>query len=187
VTLIVGLGNPTQTYANTRHNIGFMVIDALVGDHTVTSVSKPQFKGELFKSSQTLFLKPHTYMNLSGESVRAVCDYFKPDLVVVIHDDLDLDLGVVRFKTGGGHGGHNGLKSIDQHIGSAYFRMRLGIGKPAQKSAVVSYVLQGFKAEELPCLKQVISHGASAMVALQKSSPEEVTAAFTCKKGVCAP
>jgi len=186
VTLVVGLGNPTHAYATTRHNIGFMVIDALIADQPTTSISKPQFKGELYKTSQILFLKPLTYMNLSGESVRAVCDYFKPENVVVIHDDLDLELGVVRFKTGGGHGGHNGLKSVDQHIGSEYFRVRLGIGKPVSKDAVVSHVLQPFRQEEHACLKKVIEHAKNAITALQNSSPAEVTAAFTCKKGMCA-
>ena len=184
--LVVGLGNPTQAYANTRHNIGFMVIDALIAGQPVTSIAKPQFRGELYKSSKTLFLKPMTYMNLSGESVRAVCDYYKPEQVVVVHDDLDLALGVVRFKTGGGHGGHNGLKSIDAHIGSDYFRVRLGIGKPEDKAEVVSHVLQPFRLLERPCLEKVIAHATEAICALEKESVESITATFTCKKGLCA-
>ena len=121
MVLVVGLGNPTNQYASNRHNIGFMVIDALVDELKATPISKSQFQGELFKTSQALFLKPTTYMNLSGQSVRAVSDYFKPDEVVVIHDDLDLGFSVVKFKYGGGHGGHNGLRSLASHIGRCYF------------------------------------------------------------------
>jgi PTH1 family peptidyl-tRNA hydrolase len=162
-----------------------MVIDALVNDLSVASISKPQFKGELYKSSHLFLLKPHTYMNLSGESVRAVSEYFKPEMLVVVHDDLDLKLGVIRFKTGGGHGGHNGLKSIDQHMGPAYFRVRLGIDKPEEKTQVVRHVLAPFSADEWPCVHEVVTHAVEAIKALVNHSPEEVTACFTCKRGLC--
>ena len=118
MTLIVGFGNPDLQYKNNRHNVGFMVVDGLIdGQTSCEKITKTNFKGELFKAPSMLLLKPSTYMNLSGESVRAVSDYFKPDHVIVIHDDLDLPFGTLRFKIGGGHGGHNGLRSIDAHIG----------------------------------------------------------------------
>ena len=111
MTLVVGLGNPDLQYKNNRHNVGFMVIDALLDDHPLAEkITKSNFKGELFKVPSMLLLKPTTYMNLSGESVRAVDDYFKPEQIIVIHDDLDLPFGTLRFKIGGGHGGHNGLR-----------------------------------------------------------------------------
>lgn len=183
--LVAGLGNPTSQYEKTRHNIGFMVIDALVNDLSPSLISKPQFKGELYKTPHLFLLKPLTYMNLSGESVRAVSEYFKPEMLVVIHDDLDLKLGVVRFKTGGGHGGHNGLKSIDQHMGPAYVRVRLGIDKPEDKTEVVRHVLTPFGTQEWPCVQKVVAHATEAIKALVSHSPEEVTARFTCKRGLC--
>ena len=145
MTLVVGLGNPDLQYKNNRHNVGFMVIDALLDDHPLAEkITKSNFKGELFKVPSMLLLKPTTYMNLSGESVRAVDDYFKPEQIIVIHDDLDLPFGTLRFKIGGGHGGHNGLRSIDAHIGAEYIRVRIGIGKPFHKSDVANYVLSDF-------------------------------------------
>ena len=185
MVLVVGLGNPTNQYASNRHNIGFMVIDALVDELKATSISKSQFQGELFKTSKALFLKPTTYMNLSGQSVRAVCDYFKPDEVVVIHDDLDLGFGVVKFKYGGGHGGHNGLRSIDSHIGNDYFRVRLGIGKPEDKNDVAKYVLDDFTLSQKECLSKVISHAKEAIIELFKSSPKEIIPLYTRSKGLC--
>ena len=142
MTLLVGLGNPDLQYKNNRHNVGFMVIDAIIDDQSsCEKITKANFKGELFKAPSMLLLKPTTYMNLSGESVRSVDDYFKPDQIIVIHDDLDLPFGTLRFKIGGGHGGHNGLRSIDAHIGPEYIRVRIGIGKPTHKSDVAKYVL----------------------------------------------
>ena len=185
MTLFVGLGNPTDKYKYTRHNIGFMVIDALVDDLPTSSISKPQFKGELYKSGTLLLLKPMTYMNLSGESVRAVCDYYKPEKIVVIHDDLDLDLGSVRFKNGGSSGGHNGIKSIDAHIGVGYDRVRLGIGKPAFKGDVSNYVLQNFSAQENDCVAKVIAHACEALKMLKNESLDTVIKRYTSKKGLC--
>ena len=107
--LIVGLGNPGPDYEKTRHNIGFMVIDELIKRHNAQKLSSSSFQGELYKFSNHLLLKPLTYMNLSGNSIVAVKKFYKIDDVVVIHDDLDLPFGTLRFKHGGGHGGHNGL------------------------------------------------------------------------------
>ena len=120
MTLIVGLGNPGKEYAQTRHNIGFMVLDAIAAKYSKTEISKTSFQGELFKSGSLLFLKPSTFMNLSGKSVQAVYNFYKVENVIVIHDDLDLAFGALRFKKGGGSGGHNGIKSIDEYIGANY-------------------------------------------------------------------
>jgi len=182
MTLIVGLGNPGSSYAHNRHNIGFMVIDKLVSDHKTTTISKPQFRGELFKLQNILLLKPNTYMNLSGESVRAVYDYFKPDDVIVLHDDLDLSFGALRFKRGGGSGGHNGLKSIDVHLYNEYIRIRLGIGRPEQKSDVSNYVLSDFNKAENACKHDVIEKVAAAALLCAQESMKDAANKYSQKE-----
>ncbi len=142
--LIVGLGNPGSEYALNRHNIGFMVIDALKERHNAQKLSASSFEGELFKFQNHFLLKPLTFMNLSGNSIVKVKNFYKVDEVVVIHDDLDLPFGTLRFKHGGGHGGHNGLRSTDEKITKEYTRVRMGIGKPEHKGEVSSYVLGNF-------------------------------------------
>jgi len=132
--LIVGLGNPGPNYEQTRHNIGFMVIDELVRRQNAQKLSSSSFDGELFKFSNHFLLKPLTFMNLSGNSIVAVKKFYKLDEVVVIHDDLDLPFGTLRFKKGGGHGGHNGLKSTDERISKDYVRVRMGISTPEHKA-----------------------------------------------------
>lgn len=146
MTLFVGLGNPGPAYANTRHNIGWRVIDELVERYSASSISKNSFHGELYRSRDLLFLKPLTYMNLSGKSVLPVMNFFKIPLenIVVIHDDIDLPFGALKYKIGGGNGGHNGLKSIDWAIGKDYLRIRMGVGKPKFKSQVADFVLSPF-------------------------------------------
>ena len=163
--LIVGLGNIGKEYENTRHNIGFIAIDKMLENQNYSTINKSQFKGTLYKSEDYLFLKPSTYMNLSGESVRAVKDFYKIDNddIIVIHDDLDLKLGALRFKKGGGHGGHNGLKSIDSHIGNDYYRIRIGIGRPVEKNKVIDFVLGRFKEEELNKLSKTLENTKKAI------------------------
>lgn len=146
--LIVGLGNPGDEYDFTRHNIGFMAVDALA-ENFKAGMWKKKFKGLLTSSTDPalLFLKPQTYMNLSGESAVEALNFhkFKPEQVIVFHDDLDLLPGQVRIKQGGGTGGHNGLKSLDAHIGKDYWRVRIGIGHPGVKGeAVTNHVLDRF-------------------------------------------
>ena len=165
MTLFVGLGNPGTQYENTRHNIGFKVIDKLVNDYVIDGlsardISKNSFLGQLYRSANSLFLKPATYMNLSGKSAQPVKNFFKIELadVVVIHDDIDLPFGAVRFKRGGGHGGHNGLKSLDEYIGKDYLRVRIGVGKPKHKSQVADYVLHDFSSDEKESLEKLILH-----------------------------
>jgi len=160
MVLVVGLGNPGAKYYYTRHNIGFRVVDKLISTSKAISISKSNFQGELYKAKDTLFLKPLTFMNLSGKSVQAVMNFYKIDLnnLIVIHDDLDLPLGAVKFKRGGSSGGHNGLKSIDEMVGKEYLRVRVGIGKPQRKGEVVSYVLSPFSETEEVVVEKVIDY-----------------------------
>ena len=147
--LFVGLGNPGAKYARNRHNIGFMAVDRIAEDHGF-GPWKSRFHGHLAEgrlaSEKVLLLKPLTYMNLSGQSVGEAMRFYKlgaPD-ITVFHDELDLVPGKVRVKTGGGHAGHNGLRSLHQHIGEDFRRVRLGIGHPGRKDLVSHYVLQDF-------------------------------------------
>jgi len=183
VILFVGLGNPGSQYEDTRHNIGFKVIDALVDDTGARDISKTTFHGMLYRTTNTLFLKPVTYMNLSGKSVLPVKQFFKVDLenIIVIHDDIDLPFGAVRFKRGGGDGGHNGLKSIDAMVGREYLRVRIGVGKPERKSQVADYVLHDFNAEEITLLEPLIDHVVNACKALLKHELNEVKSHYTLK------
>jgi PTH1 family peptidyl-tRNA hydrolase len=149
--LLIGLGNPGREYASTRHNIGFMAVDEIIRRHRFSGWrSDRKMAGELAEGEiagqKCLALKPQTYMNLSGDSVGAVARFYKiaPENFIVFHDELDLPPGKLRVKKGGGHGGHNGLKSIDQHCGKDYWRVRLGIGHPGDKALVSPYVLGAF-------------------------------------------
>ncbi len=181
--LIIGLGNIGEKYQLTRHNVGFLVIDEITKNLQTTNINKSNFKAEVSKTSNNLFVKPNTYMNNSGQAVVAIKDYYKINIenVIVIHDDLDLPFGTVKFKIGGGHGGHNGLKSIDSCIGKEYIRVRVGIGKPQDKNEVVNYVLSNFSKEELNKLEGIISHTIKAIEALQSESIDEVKTKFTLK------
>jgi PTH1 family peptidyl-tRNA hydrolase len=147
--LLVGLGNPGGAYAWNRHNIGFMAADVFVRRHSFAAW-RSKFHGQLTEgnldSNRLLVLKPETFMNLSGQSVAEAARFHKLtlDQVIVIHDDLDLAPGKVRIKQGGGAGGHNGLKSIDAHLGNGYWRVRLGVGHPGHKDLVTPWVLGNF-------------------------------------------
>ncbi|HEC1727059.1 TPA: aminoacyl-tRNA hydrolase [Campylobacter lari] len=178
MTLVVGLGNIGEQYAQTRHNVGFMLIDLILKDLQTTKLLNTKFKGELFKSSSTLFLKPSTYMNLSGESVKAVSEYYKCDRIIVIHDDIDLNLGALKFKIGGSSGGHNGLKSIDNLCGNAYERVRIGVGKGQD---VISHVLGKFKQEEQESLTKVLEHSKKALFELLNSDIEKIASKYSLK------
>jgi PTH1 family peptidyl-tRNA hydrolase len=180
--LIVGLGNPGPNYEKTRHNIGFMVIDALKARTNASKLNSSSFKGELFKFSEHFLLKPMTYMNLSGESIVAVKNFYKIQTVVVIHDDLDLPFGTLRFKSGGGHGGHNGLRSTDAKISADYIRVRMGIGKPEHKGEVASYVLSDFNEQEQKHLETWIGQCCDAVEELLEKKLEDVSAQYTIKK-----
>lgn len=167
--LFVGLGNPGAKYAGNRHNIGFMALERIADDHGF-GPWKSKFQAQLTEGrlglEKIILLKPQTFMNLSGQSVGEAMRFYKldPEDVVVFHDELDLAPGKARAKTGGGHAGHNGLRSIHQHIGADYDRIRLGIGHPGDKSRVAGYVLNDFaKADQdwLDDLLRGISDGAA--------------------------
>jgi PTH1 family peptidyl-tRNA hydrolase len=169
--LFVGLGNPGINYALNRHNIGFMVLDQIANDHSF-GPWRDKFKGRLcegkLNSKKVLLLKPATFMNLSGQSVEAAANFYKlnSDQITVFHDELDLAPNKLRIKQGGGHAGHNGLRSIHSHLGSDYARVRLGIGHPGHKDLVSRYVLQNFSKadqDQLALLLEGISHGISKL------------------------
>ena len=183
MVLIVGLGNPGNRYEKTRHNIGFRVIDKLVNDSNAIDVSKSSFYGELYKSKQTLFLKPTTFMNLSGKSVIAVKNFYKVDIedIIVVHDDIDLPFSALRFKRGGGHGGHNGLKSVDSSIGKEYIRVRMGVGKPEHRSQVIDFVLNSFTEDEESIIDRWIAHTIEAIKLLEERPLEEVKSKYSLK------
>ncbi len=145
VQLVVGLGNPGAGHLEDRHNVGFWLVDTLAARLKTEMRSESRYKGELGRAASGLrLLKPTTFMNLSGESVAPCATYFRiaPPQVLVVHDELDLPVGSVRLKRGGGHGGHNGLRSIEQMLGTQdYLRIRLGIGHPGVGRDVASYVL----------------------------------------------
>jgi PTH1 family peptidyl-tRNA hydrolase len=169
--LFVGLGNPGSQYAKNRHNIGFMAVDRIAADHGF-SPWKKAFHGLVSEgrlgAEKVLLLKPETFMNLSGQAVQAAATFYRvpPGDIVVFHDELDLAPGKLRVKHGGGHAGHNGLRSIHAHLGEAYGRVRIGIGHPGHKDAVAAYVLHDFaKADQewIDDLLRGISDGAAAL------------------------
>jgi PTH1 family peptidyl-tRNA hydrolase len=159
--VFAGLGNPGAKYANNRHNIGFMAVDAIHHRHDFPQWSK-KFNAAIslgqLSGEKVLLLKPLTYMNLSGQAVGEALRFFKlgPSALVVFHDDLDLVPGKVRIKSGGGHGGNNGLKSIDAHIGKDYRRVRIGIGHPGAKERVTGHVLGEFSKTDEDWLNPVL-------------------------------
>ena len=155
--LLVGLGNPGSAYANNRHNVGFMALDAIAERYNFSSWRK-RFQGLAAEGTldgeKVIALKPNTYMNLSGQSVGEAARFFKfsPDDVIVIYDEIELTPGKVRVKRGGGSAGHNGIKSIDAHIGKEYWRARLGVGRPAGAGDVSNHVLQNFAKADMEWL-----------------------------------
>ncbi len=175
--LLVGLGNPGAEYARNRHNIGFMAVEEIARRHGFGPWRK-RFQGQTAEGTvggeKVIALEPLTFMNLSGQSVAAALQFFKlkPENVVVIHDELDLPPGKIRVKKGGGHGGHNGLRSIDAHLGKEYWRIRLGIGHPGDKDRVSGYVLHDFAKAEQSWLDPLIDAVADAFPLVVKGQPE---------------
>jgi PTH1 family peptidyl-tRNA hydrolase len=175
--LLAGLGNPGAKYSRNRHNIGYGAVEAIADAHGFAPW-RSKFQGVISEgrigSEKVLLLKPETFMNLSGDSVQAAMRFYKlgPEDVIVFHDELDLAPGKARIKTGGGHAGHNGLRSIDAHIGPDFTRVRIGIGHPGDKRLVSHYVLGDFaKADEewIERFMQGLSEGAPALIAGDKS------------------
>lgn len=204
--LFVGLGNPGAKYAGNRHNIGYMAVDRIAADHGF-GPWRSKFQGVISEGrlgrEKVVLLKPETFMNLSGQSVGEAMRFHKlePSEVIVFHDELDLAPGKCRLKTGGGHAGHNGLRSIHAHIGEAYDRVRLGIGHPGDKNRVAGYVLADFAkadADWLDDLLRGISDGAAALadgegakflnaVSLRTAPPRSSTGTQTKAEPVAGP
>lgn len=169
--LVVGLGNPGSEYVGTRHNIGFEVIDHLAAQHRFDAsrsfknaeVAKGRIAGE-----DVLLVKPLTYMNLSGDAVGAIARFYKVETpqIIVVHDELDFAPGDVRLKIAGGHGGHNGLRSIMAHMGAEFVRVRMGIGKPSKSAQGADYVLSRFDTSSRKAMDEAVVAAAQAVEAV---------------------
>lgn len=167
IKLVVGLGNPGAQYELNRHNIGWLVLDSLfdISSKQWKSKFKGSYTDTTINNEKVFFLKPETFMNLSGESVASLCQFFKikPQEILVLHDELDIPFGQIHFKQGGGLAGHNGLKSMAQVLGNQdFYRMRIGIGRPARGS-VSSWVLSNFPPEQDTELGVVLEKSAKAV------------------------
>ena len=163
--LIAGLGNIGDKYCFTRHNAGFMVLDKLALDNIFSFREESKLKCFLAKSNDIIYIKPSTFMNLSGEAVRAVMDYYKIDIkdILIVYDDIALDLGRIRFRANGSDGGHNGIKSVIKHVGTKEFdRLKIGIG-PQPNIPSENYVLQNFPKDQLETLKDVLKKSDEAI------------------------
>jgi PTH1 family peptidyl-tRNA hydrolase len=191
--VLVGLGNPGKEYQDNRHNIGFMVIDDIAKEFGLPAFSK-KFEGLLtegrIEGEKVVLVKPMTYMNLSGQCVQKVAKFYKvtPNRIVAFHDELDLAAGKMRTKKGGGAAGHNGLKSMDQHLNSQdYWRVRLGIGHPGDKDRVTGHVLGDFSKEEKKWLPDWIGalskHVPLFIAGKQEDYMTKVAADFPAPKG----
>ncbi len=149
--LFIGLGNPGKKYASHRHNFGFMAIDEIARKLKAPAFSE-KFGGELSRLDNLYLFKPMEFMNNSGPPAAKIANFFKISLenIYVFHDELDVALGKIKIKQGGGDGGHNGIKSLDEHLGNNYWRVRLGINHPGHKDLVHSHVLSDFTKDEIP-------------------------------------
>lgn len=161
--LVVGLGNPGGEYANTRHNVGFIAVDYLAGDDAVWKAEKNAMTARRdIDGRRVIFAKPQTFMNNSGIAVQALMTFYKIPLenIIVVHDDMDISVGNCRKKIGGGSAGHNGIRSIDAHVGPEYQRIRIGIGHPRDFASLISpsdWVLEKFPADQRTAIDKVIS------------------------------
>ncbi len=182
IKLFVGLGNPGPEYEATRHNAGFWWIDALARELKVNLVPERAYHGLMARTSvaghSVWLLQPQTFMNLSGKSVAALARFFKiqPDEILVAHDELDFEPGVVKLKRGGSHGGHNGLRDIHAQLGSSdYWRLRIGIGHPGVKSEVIHWVLKKPAPDQRTLIEDSITHALQAASALLAGDMDKAT------------
>lgn len=189
--LIVGLGNPTKEYSGTRHNVGFDVIDAIADKYniSVTERKSRAFCGKgVIEGQKVLLAKPQTYMNLSGESVRSLLDYYKMDAeteVVVIFDDVSLDVGQLRIRKKGSAGGHNGIKNIIQHLGSNVFmRIKVGVGEKPKDYDLADYVLGHFSKAEKEIMSEGYKHAVEAVEMILRDDVDEAMNRFNKKVAV---
>ncbi|GHU16807.1 hypothetical protein FACS189472_02680 [Alphaproteobacteria bacterium] len=163
VLLLVGLGNPGATYEDNRHNVGFKVVDAIADEHASGGfrgmASLLEATSFSIGSHKVILAKPQTFMNLSGRAVRFLMDFYKIPIenIYVFHDDIDLEFSQIKIKKGGGNGGHNDLKSIDSTVGTGYWRIRIGIGRPEYKSMVSDFVLGNFDVEQMKIIDSICS------------------------------
>lgn len=187
--VIAGLGNPKKEYDNTRHNIGFSIIDMLA-EKTGISIGTAKHKGLLgagyWNGQKLLLVKPLTYMNLSGECIREVLDYYKVDgreNLIVIHDDISLESGVIRIRKKGSAGGHNGLKNIIQHLGHDQFiRIKVGVGEKPAGYDLADYVLGHFSGDERALMKQVSEETCDAVQMIMEKGPDAAMNYFNGRK-----
>lgn len=190
--IIAGLGNPGDQYRMTRHNMGFLVLDALAEDAGI-AVQKKKFEALLgdgrIGNERVLLVKPQTFMNLSGQSIRQAADFYQktPEEIIVVHDDLDLPFGTVRIKVGGGDGGHKGIRSLMDHLGGAFTRVRLGIGKPSFKDDTEHYVLQPFPKADLETLAEVVRKACEAVREILDSGVRPAMNRFNTRERKAAP
>ena len=180
--LIVGLGNPEEDYSNTRHNMGFDTINKISKEYNI-EINKKKFKGiygtGIIENEKTILLKPQTYMNLSGESIKEIVDFYKieKDKIIVIYDDMDIDLGKIKIRKKGNAGSHNGMKSVIQNIGTEFPRIRIGIGKP-QDGDFIKYVIGAIPEEEKKILDKATTLAKEATVEIIKSGVDNAMNKF---------
>ena len=180
--LIVGLGNPEEDYSNTRHNMGFYTINKISKEYDI-EVNKKKFKGlygtGMIEGEKVILLNPQTFMNLSGESVKEVVDFYKieNDDIIVIYDDMDVDLGAIKIRKKGGPGSHNGMKSVVQYLGTDFARIRVGIGKP-EDNDFIRHVIGPIPEEEKEILDKSTTAAKDATVEIIKSGVDNAMNKF---------
>lgn len=189
IKLFVGLGNPGPEYEDTRHNAGFWWIDALARELKVTLVPERSYWGLMARTTingqNVWLLEPQTFMNLSGKSVGALARFFKiqPEEVLVVHDELDFEPGTVKLKQGGSHGGHNGLRDIHAQLGSPnYWRLRVGIGHPGDKSEVANWVLKKPAPDQMKLIEDSIIHSLKSWPEIAAGQMDKATQAIHTSK-----
>jgi PTH1 family peptidyl-tRNA hydrolase len=183
--LVVGLGNPGKNYENTRHNAGFMVVDEIAkmcGADISQKAHRALVTKAIFNGKKIILAKPQTFMNLSGESVRALFDYYKPEKLIVVYDDITLDVGGIRVRKSGSAGGHNGMKNIIQQLGTNEFeRVRVGVGEKPSKMDLADWVLSRFKPEEREDLDNAIDNAVKAVELMLNDETDEAMNRFNKK------
>lgn len=186
--VVAGLGNPGDRHADTLHNAGFWCVDELARRFCTSFSYEKRFDAEMARcrigGADTWLVKPQSYMNRSGQPVRAVLDYYRadPGELLVVHDEIDLPPGILRLKQGGGHGGHNGLRDLIQHCGADFMRLRVGVGHPGSKDQVTGYVLKKPSSEDRAALEAAVDEAASAVESLAKTGLAEAMKALHTKK-----
>lgn len=189
LSIIVGLGNPGPEHRLTRHNAGFWFADALARAHGAQFRSHSRYHGEVARLAldgrDVVLLKPQTYMNRSGISVRSLVDYTKAPLaeVLVVHDELDLPPGVARFKFGGGHGGHNGMRDVVTHCGADFWRLRIGVGHPGDRNEVIDYVLQRAAPSEEEAIVESVGASLDALDIFLRDGADKAMKALHTREG----